>query len=721
MTLPSHFFIILLLLPFLQPWRLAASTPGAEDFFKYVAEEGERLVDEVIGEDNSINHEFPLNSAQAAVQTGIHSVPPSVECAPTDHQSSSNSACSSKPQLPSPVAAAASLTSHLQPPTTVRPVGRIVTTVVREENTAAVFLPHTTISAATNECNNTSSNASKNHDVTTINIKGIVIDLVLLNQIKDLTSKKEEYENLSETILKEAKGINAVFASIIDSWETFKDQKEAFFQQIDAKADEAIEQIDPRSHVAQEQKKVIQENQQLIKDKLFLLDQLTISQEVLNIAIQYKNKFANAFLEAEDPALKHFYYKNLDSINNNIENLEKAAAAVITLSEQKNRCLASAAVATEEENIDIAKQFQAAAKAAEEAITSYCEFAQEMKQGDVPSASLLRIKGFSLECYALEVEYNGHAAMSEDETQADNFDEVSNHARKAADLFKKAAQTKSEGKIEVAKTYEQTAQYFFQSAQATANGNTIKAEIFLGAANIALETTELFKNAAQARSEGQIEVATAFEQAAQYSSQAAQTAANGNSTKNNNFPSATTSSVSAADNFKNAALARSAGQIEVATAYEQAARYHFQAAQTVANGNSTEAENFSEAAYNVFCAACSLKKAAQAKSEGQVEVATAFEQAAQYRFQAAKAFTHENSIEGKNLSTAALCAINAAEPLKNAARARSEGQGEAAEAFAQSAQYYYQAAQFAANGDKKEKDIFSKEARAATSVAQKFS
>ncbi|HLB34072.1 MAG TPA: hypothetical protein VJK54_07560 [Chthoniobacterales bacterium] len=602
MTLPSHFLIILLLLPFLQPWRLAASTPGAEDFFKYVAEEGERLVDEVIGEDNSINHEFPLNSAQAAVQTGIHSVPPSVECAPTDHQSSSNSACSSKPQLPSPATASASLISHLQPPTTVRPVGRIVTTVVREENTAAVFLPHTTISAATNECNNTSSNASKNHDVTTINIKGIVIDLVLLNQIKDLTSKKEEYENLSETILKEAKGINAVFASIIDSWETFKDQKEAFFQQIDAKADEAIEQIDPRSHVAQEQKKVIQENQQLIKDKLFLLDQLTISQEVLNIAIQYKNKFANAFLEAEDPALKHFYYKNLDSINNNIENLEKAAAAVITLSEQKNRCLASAAVATEEEeNIDIAKQFQAAAKAAEEAITSYCEFAQEMKQGDVPSASLLRIKGFSLECYALEVEYNGHAAMSEDETQADNFDEVSNHARKAADLFKKAAQTKSEGKIEAAKAYEQTAQYHLQAAQAGVNGDTTNAKNFSKAAYHISKAAYNLGKVAQVKSESQTEDTKIYEQTAQYHFQAAQAAVNGDTTKTENFLEAAYNTSSAGEALKIAANARNEGKENKAKVLEQAAQYFFQAVQAAVNGDSTQAKNYSREAYNILC------------------------------------------------------------------------------------------------------------------------
>ncbi|HLB32910.1 MAG TPA: hypothetical protein VJK54_01625 [Chthoniobacterales bacterium] len=56
MTLHRRFFPILLLISFLQPWRLAASTPGAEDFLKYVAEEGERLVDEVVGEEGAINY-----------------------------------------------------------------------------------------------------------------------------------------------------------------------------------------------------------------------------------------------------------------------------------------------------------------------------------------------------------------------------------------------------------------------------------------------------------------------------------------------------------------------------------------------------------------------------------------------------------------------------------------------------------------------------------------
>src|SRR3990167_7150196 len=148
MTLHSHFFLILLLFSFLQPWRLVASTSGAEDFLKYVCEEGARLVDEIIEEEDS---QSPLNIEQTTVQTDIHSISPSVECTPTNHQSSSNSASSISSlfsssifHLPSSTAVAASPTSlrlpsfisNLSSPTaaavppafspSIRPVDRIV-------------------------------------------------------------------------------------------------------------------------------------------------------------------------------------------------------------------------------------------------------------------------------------------------------------------------------------------------------------------------------------------------------------------------------------------------------------------------------------------------------------------------------------------------------------------------------------------------------------------
>ena len=116
MTLRSHFFLFLLLFSFLQPWRLAASTPDAEDFFKHVTEEGVRLVDEVIEEEDSVSHQPLLNIEQTTVQTDIHSITPSVECAPTSHEGSSNSASSISSLFPSSTSNLPSSTAVAIPP-----------------------------------------------------------------------------------------------------------------------------------------------------------------------------------------------------------------------------------------------------------------------------------------------------------------------------------------------------------------------------------------------------------------------------------------------------------------------------------------------------------------------------------------------------------------------------------------------------------------------------
>ncbi|HLB34867.1 MAG TPA: discoidin domain-containing protein [Chthoniobacterales bacterium] len=71
-----------------------------------------------------------IPSQVLALNGSKYSVNSSVECAPTNQQSSSNCACSNSSPLPSPVAATTSPTSHLPPTTSIRPVGRIVTGIV---------------------------------------------------------------------------------------------------------------------------------------------------------------------------------------------------------------------------------------------------------------------------------------------------------------------------------------------------------------------------------------------------------------------------------------------------------------------------------------------------------------------------------------------------------------------------------------------------------------
>ena len=295
-----------------------------------------------------------------------------------------------------------------------------------------------------------------------------------------------------------------------------------------------------------------------------------------------------------------------------------------------------------------------------------------MKKGDVLEASLLRIKGFSLACCALEKEYRAHATLSEDSAQAKSFSEIFTNASSIASSLQRAAQTKSQGYTEATKAYEQAAQYHFQAAQATTNGDSTKAENFSTASYNTYWTGRALEKVGQTRDEGQIEAAKAYEQTAQFFFHAIQAAVQGNRAEVESFSSAARNAHSAAELLENAAQAKNKGNIEVAKAYEQAAQYQLQAAQAANNRNSTKVENFSRAVIDVCSTVQLLENAARARSENSIEVAKAYEQAAQYQFQAAQSATNGNSTEIENFSTASLDAGWAAFLLERAAQLKSE-------------------------------------------------
>src|SRR3990167_2270888 len=270
--------------------------------------------------------------------------------------------------------------------------------------------------------------------------------------------------------------------------------------------------------------------------ELYRLVDLSKAMKIIEDAIAYRNFLRLAFEKYDQDAQteeakiaatrsKIVLLAQLDTINNNLEKLESIADAIIRLSEQRNRCLALEV----HESVDIREQFCTAARTAEQAITSYCQFGQKIKEGESTIAYQFRIKGLSLMCNALKKEYYGHTAMSENETQAENFNKIGTCARKAADLFEKAAQTKSEGKIEVAKAYEQTARYHFQTAQAAVDGDTTNANNFSKAAYHISKAAYNLGKVAQIKSEGQTEDTKTYEQTAQYHFQAVQAAVNGDS------------------------------------------------------------------------------------------------------------------------------------------------------------------------------------------------
>src|SRR3990167_4604591 len=369
-----RFFLILLLISFLQSWRLAASTPGAEDFLKHIADEGTRLLDEVAWEEGSVNNQPPLNAAQT--------------------------------------------------------------------------VPHAT-------------------------------------------------------------------------------EERAFLE--------------------------------------------TVSSEIHAIADATSS---SSFIETEEqPPAK---VQRVGSLDDNIESLEGVSDIILALSEQKNRCFASAAVATATNNVKIAKQFQAVVKTAEKSIDSYRQFSQKMKERNVRAASRFRMKGFSLECKALGDEYRAQVAINGESTENQKFLTAAEKVTYAVEYLEEVIKARAEDKDEIATALEQAVRYQLQAAQAVANGDSIKAENFLSASANVSYITVVLEEVAKARSEGKDEAVKAYEQAVQYRFQIAQAAANGDNNKVKSLSTAADNVVHAAEQLKNAAQVRNQGQEEIAKTYEQVADYHMQ-------------------------------------------------------------------------------------------------------------------------------------------------
>ena len=413
-------------------------------------------------------------------------------------------------------------------------------------------------------------------------------------------------------------------------------------------------------------------------------------------------------------AYQAYLLAQLDTISNNIKKLEEAAEAVMRLSEQRNRCFAAAATVEAKENAKITEDLQSAVRTAEKAILSYGQFGQKMKEGNSTASYFSRIEGFFSECDALKQECRAQEAINEDNTgQWWNFNQVECYIETATVSLKNAVQARSEGQLEVAKAHEQVAQYNFQAAQAIVSGDSwdsLKVKIFSDAACQAGYVIHPLKDAAQARSEGQVEAAITYQQAAQYRCQLVQAIANGDSWDNSKVRSLPTASCQAhyvGNSLKDKAKAISEGQIKIAEVYEKKAQYYFQAVQAAVNGDSTKVNVFSNAAGKISNAVGPLKDAAQARSEGQVEVAIIYDQAAQYYLEVAEAVAHGDSTKEKNYSTAAEHTIYKADNLKHAILARNANQIEAAKAFDQAAQYYCRSVQFSINGDSANAENFS--------------
>ena len=729
MTLHSRFFLFVLLLTSLQPLRLAASTPDTENFLKYVAEEGGHLLDEVTGEEGSINHLSSPNAVQPttqAVQERILRTTSSTPIMDTHSIADPTSSFFVAPET----------TAIIEPP-----VGFLHGNSIAQVSSTETMPPPVSTGKSLGD-----------------RILALPTELISIS-LRSLETKQTAYKADHQQTVQELQIKYPALAQKITVWKRAVDAWNA----ISGKADKAAYYQDVVTLTAD------------MPPELYRLVALSKAMKIMEDTTTYTHYLPLALEKyRSDPrnnVYQAFFFQKLDIINNNIKKLENAADAILSLSEQTNRCLAAAATVPTEENndiedgddiaddVNIAEDFQNAARTAEQAVVSYCQFSQQMKEGVPAIAYFSRIKGFSLECNALEQEYRSQHAVNadnEDGTQAMNFLHAAYDAERAAASLEKAAYARRQGKTNIAKVYEQAAQYHFQIAQTVANGNgaeteniakaakylddaacrfefrvrpnnedaveitadykkvatyhlqaahalvkgdSTKVQNFSNAVQYAYYEASELKDATQAKSEGQDEIANAHNQAAEYYSQTAQAAVNGNNTEVEKFSSAAEHAASAARKLKDATQARSEGQQKIANAHEKSAQYCSQAAQAIVNGESTKANNFLSAGYPIYKAVEQLKKAAHVESENQGAVAQAYEQAALYHLLEAQAIADGKNTEAENFSDAAQKVISAEEPLKKAVQAKSEGQDEMEKVHEQVAQYHFKAAQAAVDGD----------------------
>ncbi|HLB33789.1 MAG: hypothetical protein A3F67_07985 [Verrucomicrobia bacterium RIFCSPHIGHO2_12_FULL_41_10] len=590
MSLLSRFLLCLLLLAFLQPWRLVASTPAADGVLKYVAEEETFLVEEVTGEEGFIN-ELPLNAAQ----TGLHAIEEGAF-----------------------IAAPAFSSSFTEVPAT----GVLVEPPVSS-------------------------------------LDEIVMDQVSL--MERANKSTPQASNLGDHTLKLPQGLIANFLRSLEAKQAvYKAEHQQTAQELQTKYPELVQQIDAWKWVVDawngcstpEAKAACYQNVAgmtfSMPSELYRLVALSQAMKIMEDAIAYIHHLSSVLKEdGTNP-----FFTEINVVNSDVQHLEKAVDAIMRLSEQRNRCLTLAA------KTDI--KFKEAAVTAQEAIASYSQFAQEMKEGDAPAAFLFYVNGFSLEFKALKSELEAQGATKGYKSYQFMINDLKpDRINDIEKLPEKAAQARREDAIEAADAFEQAACYYLQAVQAAVNEpKTDHVCSFIS------------------------KIGGDFSLAAFYTSIAAKT-------------------------LQQAALAKHQGYEEAMKMFEKAADYqlqaaqvHSQAAKTAASADSKKADSFFSIAWHIRDAAGSFEKAAEVKREGLGEVATVFEQAANYYLQAAKTCSKEGAWEGGDFSQAGEYANHAARSLKQAAQARSEGKAEAVSEFDQAVQAFFQAVQSSINGGK---------------------
>ena len=184
-----------------------------------------------------------------------------------------------------------------------------------------------------------------------------------------------------------------------------------------------------------------------------------------------------------------------------------------------------------------------------------------------------------------------------------------------------------------------------------------------------------------------------------YTARSMQATAQGNEEQARNLKNAAWSSENAAETFERVSQAKTQDQLKVVAAYEQAAHYLLQRVEASVQGDDEQMENLQKATVSCCKAAEAFQQATEDGIKDQPKTVAAYEQAARYQLQRAEANAEGNGEQAENLKNAATSCSKAALFFKETAEGRNKSYPKAAKAQEQAIRYWLQCAQAWAQGN----------------------
>ena len=622
-----------------------------------------------------------------------HSVNPSVECAPINHQSSSNSACSSRHLLLSPTAAAVSSTYSLQPTASIRSVDRIVTQRVEMkegDKDKAIAQARDQSAFAKTEAIRATEQSDKAKAATEEDdndSESSAWDRVAFK----LGQASESWDKVSETLTRGNQEVASLWRKAAEKESAFAEECKQIVLAFAEGDEEKAERLDKNSWIAYhlsnahrwlaESEGALEKGNQEIAE--FWKKAATEAQE----AAENWSRAAHAHVLGNTKELKHWQSVAI-ALGGHYDQPRGSAMFLSKVAEY----LTKAAEARAEGKQEIATLWTKGAdhmKAASEYEIKTLEPSKLKNKEDNEYCSNI-VKYF----FSSALQLKEAVTALEKSTQAEivNQEELAN-------LW-----------LKISKQNQKSAEYYSQVANAGSNRNTTKICHFKQAGDFAKasayrleKVATSLEKATQAKEANQEEVATLwlksveqYKKSAEYYREATNAMARNNETDYYRFKGADSSARNSGERLGKAATAyekvtqaREANQeemvllwLKIVEQYQESAEYENQAVNAFLSGNETNYDSsFKDAAdsvkysvYQLETASTALKKATQATKAGLGELAALwlttskqYEQSAEYHHQVANAAISRNTTDCSRFYKAGISARTSAKRSEEAA------------------------------------------------------